>query len=135
MEKIMDLYAYSQIEDLEKYLKDNNIEIARLRGIRLMRDEKMISQEEINKIVEEQKLYNAKRWLEQKSWTIWCSYKADRKHKAFIYGWVLKEYSNGDKEWVKEVVGIKWNLVKKDIRLWHIYLKNGRRCWRNSSNA
>ena len=35
----MDLFAYLQIEDLEKYLKDNNIEIPRLRGLRLMKDE------------------------------------------------------------------------------------------------
>lgn len=44
----MDLVAYSQIEDLDKIAKENNIVIPRLRGYRLMRNEKPISQEEIN---------------------------------------------------------------------------------------
>lgn len=100
----MDLYAYMQIEDLGSILKDNNIEIARLRGIRLMRDEEMISQEEINKQVEEQKLCNAKEWLEQKSWNVWSSDRANRKHKEFIYGEL------------GEVIGIKWNLVNRKNR-------------------
>lgn len=44
----MDLYAYAQIEDLEKYLKDNNIEVPRLRGLRLMKEEKLIEPQQIN---------------------------------------------------------------------------------------
>ena len=112
----MDLYAHMQIDDLGSILKDNNIEIARLRGIRLMRDEEMISQEEINKQVEEQKLWNAKEWIEQKSWTCWSSNRAYRKHKEFIYGWVLEEYLDDEKEWVKKVIGIKWNLVNRKNR-------------------
>lgn len=36
----MDLKAYAQIEDLEPILKENNIEIPRLRGLDLMVDEK-----------------------------------------------------------------------------------------------
>lgn len=43
----MDLYAYMQIEDYESILKENNIEIPRLRGIRLMKEEQPISKEEI----------------------------------------------------------------------------------------
>lgn len=35
----MDLYAYAQIDDLEKIAKDNGIEVPRLRGYRLMSDE------------------------------------------------------------------------------------------------
>ena len=49
----MDLFAYAQIEDLAKIAKDNSIEIPRLRGYRLMKDEECISQEEINKIKKE----------------------------------------------------------------------------------
>lgn len=36
----MDLFAYSQINDFSHLLKDNNIEIPRLRGVRLMSQEK-----------------------------------------------------------------------------------------------
>lgn len=39
----MDLGAYAQIEDLEQVMKDNNIEIPRLRGLRLMKNESPIT--------------------------------------------------------------------------------------------
>ncbi len=38
----MDLGAYVQIDELEKIAKDNGIEVPRLRGYRLMKDEKPI---------------------------------------------------------------------------------------------
>lgn len=46
----MDLGAYVQIEDLDQIAKENGIEIPRLRGYRLMKDEEPISQDEIKKI-------------------------------------------------------------------------------------
>lgn len=39
----MDLGAYAQIEDLEQIMKDNNIDIPRLRGLRLMKNEEPIT--------------------------------------------------------------------------------------------
>ena len=39
----MDLGAYAQIEDLEQVMKDNNIDVPRLRGLRLMKQEEPIS--------------------------------------------------------------------------------------------
>ena len=47
----MDLYAYSQIDKLKKYLEENNIDIPRLRGLRLMKDEKPVSEDEIKECV------------------------------------------------------------------------------------
>ena len=47
----MDLFAYAQIDDLAKIAKDNGIEIPRLRGYRLMKDEEPVSQEEIKDII------------------------------------------------------------------------------------
>lgn len=38
----MDLGAYAQIDDLEQIAKDNGIEVPRLRGYRLMKDEQYI---------------------------------------------------------------------------------------------
>ena len=49
----MDLTAYMQIDDLEKIAKDNNIEVPRLRGYRLMKDEEPVSVEEMKKIIKD----------------------------------------------------------------------------------
>ena len=46
----MDLLAYVQIEDLDKIAQDNGIVIPRLRGYRLMRDERPLTKEEIDAI-------------------------------------------------------------------------------------
>ena len=48
----MDLYAYSQIDKLKKYLEENNIDIPRLRGLRLMKDETPVSEEKIKEYAE-----------------------------------------------------------------------------------
>ena len=38
----MDIGAYVQIDDLDKIAKENGIEVPRLRGYRLMKDEKPV---------------------------------------------------------------------------------------------
>ena len=43
----MDLGAYTQIDDINKIAKDNGIDVPRLRGYRLMKDEKSVSMSEI----------------------------------------------------------------------------------------
>ena len=47
----MDLGAYVQIDDLEKIAKDNNINIPRLRGYRLMKDEEPVSSENLKALM------------------------------------------------------------------------------------
>lgn len=47
----MDLYAYSQIEDLKYLLERMNIDIPRLRGLRLMKEEEAMSEEEIKEAI------------------------------------------------------------------------------------
>ena len=49
----MDLYAYSQIDKYKKYLEENNIDIPRLRGLRLMKDEEPVSEEKIKEYAED----------------------------------------------------------------------------------
>lgn len=44
----MDLGAYMQIGKLEQIMKDNGIEVPRLRGLRLMSEESPLSEEEIH---------------------------------------------------------------------------------------
>ena len=46
----MDLGAYVQIESLEEVAKANGIEVARLRGYRLMKDVKPVTEEELEKL-------------------------------------------------------------------------------------
>lgn len=46
----MDLYAYAQIGDLSNIALENGIDVPRLRGYRLMKDEEQISDDEINRI-------------------------------------------------------------------------------------
>lgn len=43
---IMDLGAYAQIEELDQVMKDNGISVPRLRGLRLMVEEKPLTKEE-----------------------------------------------------------------------------------------
>ena len=49
----MDLYACTQIEVLDQIAKDNGIEVPRLRGYRLMKNEEIVTKEEINKMMKE----------------------------------------------------------------------------------
>ncbi len=46
----MDLGAYAQIDDLSKIMEDNGIDIPRLRGLRLMKNEKPVSDEELKEL-------------------------------------------------------------------------------------
>jgi hypothetical protein len=98
----MDLYAYAQIGDLEQIAKDNGIEVPRLRGYRLMKNEEPISIDEIMKGVE---IEAVKDLCEAKPF--WSanpnSYVYDSK-THFIYDhFLIKE---GD-----EYVGIRWDRI------------------------
>lgn len=53
----MDLYAYTQIENLEQIMKDNGIEVPRLRGLRLMKDEEVISEQTIQEMITDAEIY------------------------------------------------------------------------------
>lgn len=46
----MDLGAYVQIDELEKVMVDNGIEVPRLRGLRLMKDEEVVSEDDIQEM-------------------------------------------------------------------------------------
>lgn len=49
----MDLYAFLQIDKYKKYLEENNIDVPRLRGLRLMKEENQRSDEDVKKEAEE----------------------------------------------------------------------------------
>lgn len=109
----MDLYAYSQIEDLEDILKDLNIVVPRLRGVRLMKISKPVSQEEIEKRIKETKVKNCVQWLRERSWNCWSSWNENKKHPSFIYGKVFNEYTE---EYEIEVIDINYSKIKRKDR-------------------
>ena len=49
----MDLGAYAQIDILDKIMEDNNIDIPRLRGLRLMKDEKPLTKAEREEVIKD----------------------------------------------------------------------------------
>lgn len=53
----MDLGAYAKIEDLSEIAKSNSIEVPRLRGYRLMKDETAISKESISEMLKNAEHY------------------------------------------------------------------------------
>lgn len=91
----MDIGSYMQIDDLKYLLKENHIEIQRLRGLRLMKEEELISNEQLKKEVKEAKKDYAIEWLRQHSDSMWCSTNAQYcHHKSFI----CKTNEDGKKE-------------------------------------
>ncbi|MDT3388624.1 MAG: hypothetical protein LIR46_12830 [Bacteroidota bacterium] len=106
----MDLYAYAQIDDLQKVLNDNNIQVPRLRGIRLMENEKPIPVEEINKQAEQIGFYDCESACESKFvWDPFCFElsEATRKLKRKY----IKYARDKENKNVGEIVGINWDTI------------------------
>ena len=99
----MDLYAYAKIEDLAHLLEENKIDIPRLRGLRLMKDEELITDEDMEKRIFKEKNDYAINWLKQHSDCCWSSRKANKKHKSFVYG----KNENGE----RTVIGVDFSKV------------------------
>ena len=109
----MDLYAYTQIEDLEDILKDLNINVPRLRGIRLMKVSKPTSQEKIEQEVKEIKVGNCVQWLREKSWNCSSSSRENKKHPSFIYEKIYNEYLE---EYETRVIDIDYSKIRRKDR-------------------
>lgn len=54
----MDLGAYAQIDNLGQIMKDNGIDIPRLRGLRLMKDEAPLTKEDLEEAIKDDILWN-----------------------------------------------------------------------------
>ena len=54
----MDFGAYRQIPDLDQIMKDNGIDVPRLRGLRLMKDEKPLTKAEREEVIKDDILWN-----------------------------------------------------------------------------
>lgn len=92
----MSAYIFMQGIDTEKLLKQLNIEIMRLRGIRFMQAEEKIPEEKIQKIIKEQKVLAVVTYLRQHSWDCWTSTQEERNLKKPAFIWGINEYGERD---------------------------------------
>lgn len=81
----MDLGAFSQINTLDTVLDAVGVNIKRLRGLRLMRFEAPITEQELENLIKADCFDAVKDWLQQHSWQFWSSKNKDKQHPAFIY--------------------------------------------------
>ena len=124
----MDLTAYVQIDDLEKIAKDNNIEVPRLRGYRLMKDEEPVSAEELNRMMKD---------CEVRVCEDLCCSEPFWKGDADCYeyssrtDYLRKRYliSSTDEEGYTDYIGIRWDRIhgwKRKVLKFEIKKKNRR---------
>ena len=106
----MDLLAYTQIDDLEKIAKDNEVEVPRLRGYRLMRDEAPVSSEEILEMVNYytirlcENLCVSDPFWDANSNTAEFSTRTDRLLKRYLI-------KTKDEDGFKTYTGIRWDRI------------------------
>ena len=103
----MDLGAYVQIEDLDKIAKENGIEVPRLRGYRLMKDEKPV---DIDEVIKERNIEaNCCISLCECYWTpdaMWSEYSDDTKELCSKY------VANYDQQWeAPSKMSVRWDLL------------------------
>lgn len=109
----MDLFAYTQIEDLEEILKRQNINVPRLRGLRLMKDENIVSEEQMAEMIHDDILNIVCRIIEHGSLNCWSSWKDDTRNDILIRKNVVHEWGIE-----REVVGYRWNKIHGKKRKW-----------------
>ena len=102
----MDLGAFVQIENLQEILNKQNICVPRLRGLRLMTQEKSISKEAMEECIRQETLEIVKDIVEQNSLNSWCSWLNDTRNDILI--------RNKD----REVIGYRWNKIHGRKRKW-----------------
>lgn len=113
----MDLGAYAQIDTLENIMNENNIEVPRLRGLRLMKDENPISKEDSEETIRGN-------WL-------WCCQQACCSNFEYNANWC--EYSDKTRRLERKylefdedgsVVDVKWGIIHgRKRKLFKYYLK------------
>ena len=130
----MDLFAYSQIDSLKKIMTDNGIEIPRLRGIRLMSEEQIISEDKISEVVKsyESHLYESAitsipRFHPNSNCSHY-SWKTELLQKKYlIQKKITKTSQDGTEYSCNETIGFRWNLIHgKNRKELKFALKKGR---------
>ena len=99
----MDLGAYLQITDLEEIAKRNGIEIPRIRGYRIMADEKLVSVEKINEIKKQCEIEVARHLCE--SYPFWSINPYGYETNYYLNSYFLIENKDG------KYTGIRWDRI------------------------
>lgn len=109
----MDLGAYAQIDDLSKIMEDNGIDIPRLRGLRLMKDEKPVPDDELKTMAKEEGLRRCAdlcQSLPPFNWNSCVSELSDRTDALIEYYCVLPRYESGLINHM-DPIDIRWDRV------------------------
>lgn len=109
----MDLGAYANIDNLESLAKLNGIDVPRLRGYRLMKDEKPMTKEEIDEIVHNN-VYGHFGICNQ----FCCSVPRFTESNMSEFSWrtdaIVKKYCTVDSD--GNYVGFRWDLLHGKAR-------------------
>ena len=116
----MDLGAYVQIEDLEHVMKENGIEVPRLRGLRLMKDEERLSKEDYDEYAKSvgfdrckdaiEEDYRVGDWRHPYLVCYSCDTNTDRRIMKYL------ELENPQNVLTGEVKRIRWEKVHGKLR-------------------
>ena len=105
----MDLEAYAQIDELEVIAKKNGIEIPRLRGYRLMKDENPVSKEEIEEMKRKSEIDVAKKLCESHPfWSAHPKYRIADNWTDWLKSYFLVKEMDGI--W-PEYTRIRWDRI------------------------
>lgn len=108
----MDLYAYAQIENLDKIAKENGIDIPRLRGYRLMSEEEPLTKEEIDEMKKDAEVYVAKNLCE--AVPFWSSnsmwYEINSRTGMYKDYYLIKELAKEGKT-CRNYIGVRWDRI------------------------
>ena len=127
----MDLGAYAQIDNLEIIMKENGIECPRLRGLRLMRDEKPLTKEQIAESAKKIGLYGCETACESDfvydPWTTTLDNATRRLKRKYLV------YENPKDTF--DPIDIRWNAIHgKKRKLFKYYMKMANRRVEKSYN-
>lgn len=132
----MDLYAYTQIGELDKIAQDNGIVVPRLRGYRLMKDERPVSTEEMREMQDEAAVHVCERIC----CTTGCWIEYSDRTKRICNRYLIR---SRDEDGYEKYSGIRWDrvhgkkrkafklaikqkkkAVKKQYDMWNKYVDN-----------
>ena len=123
----MDLYAYTQIESLAQIAKDNGIEVPRLRGYRLMKNEQPISKEEIAEALKDCEVDTVRDLCQAEPfWNpySWCHVLSNKTRQQEDYYLTKAKNERG----YKHYVSVRWDRIHgKKRKILKLKLKHKRR--------
>ena len=116
----MDLGAYVNIENLGPVMSAAGISVDRLRGIRLMKFEDPVTNEQLEERIRREIKDGDIQWLQQHMWNGWSSSNADKDHPAFTWKTFCEEIEQEDgsiKEYKhREIIDVDFTKVHGEDR-------------------